>query len=137
MIVGLEQTTISKYTLNEEIPETDDDEIVEIKTVTRGVRSNLDQTETHRYRSDARAYHAGKTLYSRSSDGQTRTYEYYTGSYNNGVFTEDAADLDEELRGDDTKKIVINGTVDSPEGIANKTTRTVTIYDDGKMVKSE
>lgn len=74
---------------------------------------------------------SGKTESIDYEDGRRDFYIYEKGEYDAGEFT-----IDEE--GECERTIVTHGTVEDPEGIANKTTREITIEDaDGHTVSEE
>jgi RHS repeat-associated protein len=83
------------------------------------------RTTSEYYEENPGALTSDKIKTSQSSDGLMTTYEYVYGDYveglnpGDGVFTEGS--------GSYVRTLVTQGTVDNPEGIANKTTRSVSI----------
>ena len=100
-----------------------------------GDPANFRITKTH-YAPSVGAPAAGRVKTVTSSDGALKTYIYELGTYNasptpgSSTFTPGT--------GDAFRTTVINGTVTSPNGISNKSTKEVTVNDQfGNRVLSE
>ncbi len=86
-------------------------------------------SETRTYTSSASLLYRGRPESVLFSDGRLDSYTYALGTYAAGSFTAGA--------GSDFRQILTRGTADFPDGIANRTTRSVTIRDSAGRVRSE
>ncbi|NNG00201.1 MAG: RHS repeat protein [Desulfobacteraceae bacterium] len=87
---------------------------------------------------DSTTAEAGKIKSRIHPDGRQSSYVYLNGVYSPASSPSQAGSFSSGTQGSDVEEILTNGTIISPEGTANKTTREINIYDHvGNLMQSE
>ena len=103
---------------------------LDVTTTKRGLTNPLISIDKS-YHQNSPEHLSNRTHSSINTDGTATYYVYEQGTITNGVFTATNGSA-----GTDRRTTSTQGTTASPQGVANKTTRTVTLYDDGQQLSS-